>query len=99
MVNSNNKALERGGNIFANRAFKDAYNPKNREFTYGGKTIKIPTQLKEEDIKNLCLCLMGKKSLPKSNKAMEEAYNSLIQVEKKQEVIEDEPSAKQACQI
>lgn len=52
-----NKALQRPVDYRIEQAFEDAYNPKNRKFTFGGITVKIPTQAKEEDIKNLCASL------------------------------------------
>jgi hypothetical protein len=41
------------------KAYNESYNPKNREFLYGGKIVKIPTKAKEVDILDLCLTLKG----------------------------------------
>ena len=57
---SNSKALARvNPRDSVISAFNDAYNPKNRTFLYGGKTVEIPTNSKNEDVLDLCLSLKG----------------------------------------
>jgi len=78
MTNLNNKALERGKDLILEKAYEDAYNKKNREFTYGGRVKKLPTQMREQDIKNLCLALMGRKDISKYSKTLQEVYIDLL---------------------
>lgn len=61
------------------QAYEDAYNPKNREFTFGGRTVKIPVSCTKAHIQDFCASLMPEGREVRIHKDLFDLKNQLLE--------------------